>query len=342
MSEQNMASLLPNPFDERDVWLDELVGGGGESLPKRYRVEGLSFEPQGAWPFCAAMCVTKMVECAVARLTGVHVDLSQTHLFFNAGGTMGGSTFRGNLDFAKRFGCLSYAKMPMPEDLYDLAGFDVVREKALKTAAEPAKEILGYARVTPDRDALKRAILANGPVLVGVAASGGYWAERAKRPPNKPDNHAVLLVGWDEDGSWWLFDSLQPSKDFSGYHMLDRDYAFNSAYVVTELPDGWKEIRDNARVAPSSNANYYGKPRDLELEKHVASDMLAAFDKFDNQSVKEAAGRFWETYIRAVAYGGYNVSYVKYGRWMSGDIVNDCYAWRRTGKHVFDFDLPRS
>lgn len=336
------SGFLPNPFDERDVWLDEIVAGAGEPLPMSYRIDGLRFEPQGAWPFCAAFSVTTMVENAAARKTGIRYDLSQPHLFFNAGGTLAGSSFRANLDFAKNSGCLPYARFPMPEDLYDLTGFEIVRESARKTPAAASSAISGYARVSTDREALKGAILASGPVLVGVAASGGYWGDRARRPAGKPDNHACLLVGWNDDGSWWAFDSLQPARDFDGYHTLSSDYAFNSAYVVTELPENWKEIRDEAREAPPNNANYYGKPRDLERERHVASEMLTAFDSFKNQGVKDAAGRFWEMYIRAVAYGGYSISYTKWGVWHAGDIVNDCYMSKRTGKHIFNFDKLRS
>lgn len=333
--------LLPDPFDPRDVWIDEIVAGDEKPLPKSYETPGLSFEPQGAWPFCASFCATKMAEYAIKRRTGVSYDLSQPHLFFHSGGSREGSTFRGNLDAAKNKGLVSYAKCPMPDDIWDTAGFDVERLRALSVPFGDIR-IDNYARVTPDREAIKRAISRFGLVMVGVAASGGYWADRAKRPAGKPDNHATILKGWAEDGAWICLDSLQPRRDFDGTHSLAPDYQLTSAHVVTEFPEDWRLIVANERQAPPNNENYYGKRRDLALEQRVASQMLLAFQSFQNESVLHAAGRFWLMYVRAVAYGGYSLSYTKWGQWKPGDIINDCYNWRRTGLHLFDFDLPRS
>jgi hypothetical protein len=178
-------------------------------------------------------------------------------------------------------------------------------------------------------------------VLVGVAASGGWWKDKANR--SKPeDNHAVLLVGYEQDDSWIVFDSLQPEKDFNGYHRLSSEYTFSSAYAITELPANWKELRDEAREAPPGNKERYGKQRNYEAEVAFANKMLAEFKRFNNQSVLEAAGRFWETLIRAGVYGGYSLTYTKWGRWMPGDLINSVYNWRRTGKHLFDFNKLRN
>jgi len=86
--------------------------------------------------------------------------------------------------------------------------------------------------------------------------------------------------------------------------------------------------------------NHYGKPRDFALEQKVAAKLVKEFQKFKNQSVWEAAGKFWNVYTNAVAYGGYSISYGI--TWMPGDVINDCYHWRRTGEHIFDFNKLRS
>lgn len=334
---------LPDSFDERDAWSDEVLAGSDAPVPKSYRTDGLAFEPQGAWPFCASFAVTKMVEHAVWKKTGIRHDLSQPHLFFNSGGTRNGSTFRGNLETARTRGEIRYAKFPMPDDLYDLSGFDSLLDDAKKTPFDGAKTILGYVRVVPDREALKRQILASGMVLVGVAANGGYWKDGAKRPNGKPDNHAVLLVGWDEDDSWWVFDSLSPRKGFDGYHRLATDYGFNSCYAVTELPDDWKEIVRQKREEPFALClSHYGKPRDYEAEKRAAVEILDEFRKFKNQSVTDAAGKFYTVLINMMVYGGYSLSYSKWGKWMPGDLINMVYMYRRTGQLIFDPNKPRS
>lgn len=336
------SGYIQDSIDPRDVYLDEIVGGEEKPIPKSYRTEGLVFEPQGAYPFCASMATTKMVEYAVAKQTSIHHDLSQPHLFFNCGGSTVGSTFRGNLNLALTSGCIHAAKCPMPKDIWDTDNFQEERRKAIATPFIEPQKILGYARVNPKVLELQRAIVDYGLVLVGVAASGGYWRDEAKRPAGKPDNHACLLCGWDEDGSWWVFDSLQPFKGFTGYHRLHRDYEFQSAYVVTELPADWKEKRDEARTEPFAHClNHYGKPRNFEREQEVAAEMLREFKRFNNQSVLEAAGRFWTVVCNMVVYGGYNISYAKWGMWHPGDVINFIYAWRRTGKFIFDPNKER-
>lgn len=334
MPAPNTNGFLPNPFDARDVWADEILAGN-VPIPSSYRTEGLKFEPQGSYPFCVSFATTKAIEYALNN----KIALSQPWLFFNSGGTENGSWFRSNLDTALR-GNQEYSKLPMPEYLGDRSEFYSLKEAA-KLPPDESKRILGYVRVSPTREALQRAIMASGMVITGVAASGGYWADKAKRPP-KDDDHAVLLVGWDEDGSWWVFDSLQPSQNFDGYHRLAPDYEFRSCYAITELPADWKEQVAEVRKAPPGNAERYGKPRDYAAEVAFAAKMLAEFKKFNNQSVLEAAGRFWEMYVRAGVYGGYSLSYTKWMKWHPGDLINDCYMWRRTGQHIFDFNKSRS
>ena len=333
------SGLQPNPFDPRDVWEDEL-GAHEVVLPQHHRTEGLLFEPQGALPYCVAFATTKMAEEVWVRV-GVKEQYSQPWLFHNSGGTINGSYFRANLEVATERGLVSYSTLPMPADIWDLKTFSWLEREALKLPPDATKKVKGYVRVNPDPNTLKKAILRYGAVMTGVAASGGYWEDRAKRPVGKPDNHAVLLTGWSPD-AWWVFDSLQPTANFDGYHTLDSSYQFLTAYGVTELPANWRELRDRDRASPKGNTERYGRPRDYAAEVSFASEMLATFKRFRNQSVLEAAGRFWEMYIRAGVYGGYNLSYTKWGRWMPGDILNDCYNWRRTGYHLFDFDKLRS
>lgn len=337
------SGYIEAPFDPRDLFEDELLGGEGESLPPaHYRVDSFKFEPQGSYPFCVSFSVAALAE-QLLKAKKANYEFSQEHLFFHSGGTQKGSNFRANLETAKGKGCIGYSVCPMPDNIWEWDDAKFASEKAetLDIPFTGAKKIPGYVRVLSNPLALKTAIMRYGGLLVGVAASGGYWGDKAKRPAGKPDNHAVVLAGWDEDGSWWVFDSLQPKTDFDGYHRLHSSYEFGSAYALTELPDNWKEIRDTARLPPPGNAERYGKPRDFAAEVKFANEMLVAFKKFNNQSVLEAAGRFWGVLTRAGVYGSYNLSYYKWGMWYPGDIVNDIFHWTRTGKHIFNFDKPR-
>lgn len=336
--------FIPNPFDARDYWEDEVVLGGAEiEIPQSYKIEGLTFEPQGARPFCVSMTATKMLETAYKK-DGFHrgLELSKPHLYYNSGGSYVGSWFRATLETARTKGCIKESLAPMPEDItsWNRAIYEKEKRQYTQMGFMAPVKLKGYIRIKPDRDSLRRAIINHGGLMVGVYANGGWWTEGTARK-SKTDNHAVYLVGWTVDGRWIVFDSLQRSTDFDGYHTVSANYGFHSAYAITELPDNAKDLVDEAREPPTANEERYGKPRNFEAEVAFAAEMQRQFKAFNNQSVLDASGRFWEMYIRAGVYGGYNLSYRKLGMWKPGDLINDCYFWRRTGKHWFDFNKTR-
>jgi hypothetical protein len=333
--------LVDEGFDPRDVWEDEVLSGDESlPLPTAYAIEGLVYEPQGAYPFCTSFACTTLLECKY----GGKLSFSQQHLFFHAGGGRGGSGFRANLDVLQKKGAIPYARLPMPDVKFGRGSdwLERLKPTAMAVPFWDPKMLVGYARVVTDEVRLKRAIMQYGPLLVGVAAGkGDYYSGKGKRVPQSVDNHAVLLVGWT-DSQWIIFESLWWAKDAKGYATLDGSYRFNSAYAVTELPGNWKEIRDNVRSGPFANAlNHYGKRRDFEAEQRFAVDMLDAFRLFNNKSVTDAAGRFWAVLINAGVYGGYSLTYTKWGVTQPGDLINFVYHWRRTGENLFDLDQPR-
>lgn len=337
-----MASgFIPNPFDARDYFEDEVLAGETGKLPAKFKTEKLKFEPQGSWPLCCSMATTKMVEEAIRRSSGVNWDLSQPWLFFNSGGSRTGSFFRANLETARK-GNVSYASLPMPDDPYDLSPFDSMALEARKIAPDASKRILGYVRVQTDRESLKKAIFNYGMVMVGVVASGGYWKDRKKRP-NKDDDHATLLVGWDVDDAWFGFDSLQPSKDFTGYHTFDKDYEFRTAYAITELPSNAKELVAEARKP--GNADRYGLPRNFQLEGDNGYRILNSLKRFLPPQMVDSAGRDWWKLINAATYGGWTVTephkLIPF-RSVPGDIIRYVEHKFLTGKALFgDFINPK-
>lgn len=324
---QETTGYIADSFDHRDVWLDEVLGSDNEiAIPPKYRIEGLQYEYQGKYPFCVSMACTTLTEWKYGQK--LNLKLSQPHLFFHAGGSTSGSSFRQNLDVLKANGALHYDAMPIPSD-FPSDWHTTLKAKAKSIPFKDTTKILGYAKINTDSESLKRAIMEHGPILIGVNAGGTYYSGDAKRTKGY-DNHAVLLVGWTAT-HWIIFDSLAWVKKTDGYGTLGKDYTFISAYVVTELPGNWKAKRDEARVIAPGALQHYGKRRNLEAEIKAANDLLAALKSYNNQSVLEAAGRFWTTMTNAIAYGGYTVT----------DCVNNTYYWRRTGEHIFNFDQEK-
>ena len=318
----------PDSFDPRDVWRDEVYAGEKPALPKSFRVENISYKNQYQNPFCGAMAVTSLSQQKYKELDGQEHEFSQPHLFYNAGGSIWGSSVRPLLEVATNSGLIPYNVLPISNDtmVFFKDRYDVEKKAALNIPFKDAKKINGYAKVICTEEKLKEAIMQDNGVVVPVAAYGAYFAPGANKRVVGEDNHLVYLKGWDE-GKWLIHDSL--AWQTQGDRWLDGSYQFASAYSILDLPENWKELRDIARanIAPSA-LEHYGQPRSLEREISVANELLVQLKAFNNQSVLEAAGRFWGLYTNAICYGGYSYR----------DCINSCYNWRRTGEQLFDFN----
>lgn len=326
---QETTGFVPDSFDERDIWEDEVLGSGDiEDVPPSYNVENLVYDQQGKFPFCVSFACSTLLEHLYNK-DGMSRAFSQPHLFFHAGGTSRGSGFRANLQILKNKGAIPYSQMPMPGVKAD-DWEEALRKEAIAKPFNEAQTLKGYVKVTPTAEHLKKAVMAYGPLLVGVQAKGDYYSGSAKRSSGE-DNHAVLLAGWTPR-QWVIFDSLRWVEKKGGYGTLDAEYKFNTAYAVTELPKNFVAKVEKVRSKPFEDAlNHFGKVRNLEAEQRNAVKLLDAFKRFNNKSVLDAAGRFWTVYTNCLTYGDYTVT----------DLVNDTYNWRRTGQHIFDLNSSK-
>lgn len=315
------SGYIPDELDTRDVWRDEFFAGATE-LPEEYEVSDLKFRFQQSWPFCVAMACTRATEKKYKEI-GIDTDLSEAKTFFEAGGTEQGSSIRAVLDVLVKKGAVNYEKMPIPPYLQNI--LDALRRTALDVPFGDSKKIKGYARIVPNETQIKQAILEDGGVIVPVAAYGAYFAGGSKRT-RKDDNHVVLIKGWNKT-QWILHDSLFSLSN--GRNTVDISYQFQSAYSLVDLPQDWREIRDTVRSEGNKDVlNHYGQRRSLEREIEVANELLKQLKAFNNQSVLDAAGRFWPVLTNAIAYGGYSYR----------DCINFLYEFRRSGKFIFDFN----
>ena len=315
------SGYIPDSLDTRDLWRDEIFAGTTE-LPEEYEVPDLKFRYQQSWPFCVAMACSRIAEKKYKEI-GIDCDLSEAKTFFEAGGTEQGSSIRAVLDVLVKKGAVDYLKMPIPP--YIPNALESLRKTALDVPFGDSKKVKGYVRVAPNEAQIKQAILEDGGVIVPVAAFGSYFAGGSKRT-RKDDNHVILVKGWSKT-QWILHDSLFSLSN--GRNTVDISYQFQSVYSLADLPENWREIRDTVRAEGNKDVlNHYGQRRSLEREIEVANELLQQLKAFNNQSVLDAAGKFWPVLTNAIAYGGYSYR----------DCINSLYNWRRTGQHIFDFN----
>lgn len=345
--------FIKDSFDPRDFWLDELepiLGGEEVKVPDSHLVENLVFQYQDGFPHCVSYAVTSAYERFLRKVTGVVKAFSQPHLFYHSGGSPNGSWIRRTLNTVVSNGVIPEARMTNPERTFP-DWYEKQKAEAFSIPFADASKLKAFARVAMEKPMMQEAIFKHGPIITSLstwkrypADPVSYWKKDFKRN-RKTDNHAVLIAGC-EPNHWIIFDSLNGGnyevQDHAGlpkgYHRISKDYEFYSGYVLTELPNGWntdmvkEEVEKNREAEFSVALNHYGKPRDFSRELEVANELRRQFENFKNQSVLEAAGKFWTVYVNCVAYGNYSYK----------DCVNDCYNWRRTGQHAFNLNKERN
>jgi len=325
--------------------IGEEVAAGEESFDwEPYAPE---FHDQGRIPTCLAEALRNIKATIQNKLLGVKIFLSSIHLFFKGGGTTRGSSVSGLGNILVRGEGIEEKEKPYPSR--DLArDWNALKRYALnvdKQAMAAGKHIKidGYSYVNPSVKRWMIDAMEKTPLILIVRLSSDYSNDYVFGRGPGGGLHAVELLHINNNGNYRILDSLQYRLGFNGRKTLDKDYPYIvSAYSVRDLPDDWKALQEKAAKETFGEClNHYGLKRDFAKEQEVAGQMVKEFEKFNSQSVWEAAGRFWTVYINAIVYGNYTLSYYKHGRWLPGDVINDCYQWRRSGEHIFEFNRPK-
>ena len=337
---------LINEMDENVPFLDEVTLMGGVDLPKDFMVEGLEFpeqfklenmeyEYQGKTMTCVANGITTLEDQYLRLKTGEIHKFSQVHLFFNSGGSARGSNIKNNLETARLNGLVSYEKLPLPDkpDKIKEDWFKKMQSLAINIPFDDAYKIPGYCKVRGNWDDMKAAMfLYKRPLLAAVRIAGDYYTNMNWMGSYGMTNHIIVIAGWDKLNRPIIFDTLGYVKNTDGYRTFGAGYEFPMGYIIKTLDEDWKEKRDEARGEFQYCLDHYGKPRNFTAEVENGELIKKSFAKFKNQSVYDAMGRFVHIYNNAYTYGGYSMT----------DLYNDCYNWRRTNSHIFNFDQLRS
>ncbi|MBT4822538.1 MAG: hypothetical protein HON70_42925, partial [Lentisphaerae bacterium] len=209
-----------------------------EALPERFDWRAFNgctpIKNQGQGPYCWAFAIVGMVECNVLISDGDEVDLSEQYLV--------------NCVYPPIFGPPRYGDMlsgcVLEEDLPYMAAKGPCNSPYPLHYAVESWGYVGTSTGIPATDSIKQAIITYGPLDVSVyvgdafqAYSGGVFNANY----NYSINHDVVLVGWSDDGGYWIMrNSWGPSWGENGYMRIAYGVSrigYAAKYVVYPGPE---------------------------------------------------------------------------------------------------------
>jgi hypothetical protein len=330
--------------DTRDVYKDQILAGGEPKILQNTNFSKLMRkEFQGYKTFCTAYSTTKVADVLYKK------DSSQDALALMTNTNAVGNTTNNVFAFVKNRGTVKQSDFPdiSLETWNQIKYLGQAVKDQVPSSVYAKLEMLksfGYLRLNTDKQVLMQE-LQDHPVVAIIGLGNSFNTSNEVVEPNSNINyyHQTVLAGMQKDKGFLVNDSLRGPLGTGDYY-LDFDYPILSAYELTkEMPINWKELQAASLEKDFSIClNHYGMPRDIMRETFVAGEMVRAFQAFKNDSVFQAAGKFWTVYVNAITYGRYSLEYYRLGiKWMPGDVINDCYHWRRAGEHLFDFNKQR-
>lgn len=335
-----------DPIDPRNAVAEDLgIVAAGEIVPVPRLSDKVPFvkQRQGAIPFCTAFDNAYRLQYSIYKMYNLVVNISERYWGVISETTKDGNSCwkvnqAGTKGVVKEDDCAfpdifswTWSKWP---DLFD------IDKQALNSVDRFFPP--NWITIMPNNYLMLNQIVTDRPVGVIIPLFETWNAPEREVVANGKKIigwHKTTIDGRNADGTWTIIDSLGPQK-----RILAPDYEFTYLEYYGTLPDNWKQTQSNNKnvLFPNCVVYRYGKPRQpLFDEQKVAIEMRKAFERFSNPIVRTVAGRFWNVYLNAVLYGGYNFQYYKLGMWHAGDVINDAYNFAKTGKHIFDFNLNR-
>jgi C1A family cysteine protease len=226
-----------------------------------------SIKNQGGCGGCWAFSTVGALECQILLQELVEEDLSEQFLVScdNSNNGCSGGWFAHNFHItegAVREICFPYTAADDP---------------CIDTCPRPyfveSWAYIGNSYSVPTTEAIKQAIYDYGPVCAAVAVSSSFQAYSGgvyDADDTTDINHAIMLVGWDDDqGCWILRNSWGPGWGEDGYMRIA--YGSNrvgyAANFITYVPVS-QPLIDIAEVQPDSGAGGNGR-----LDADEAADL---------------------------------------------------------------------
>ncbi len=255
-------------------------------LPARFdwrELDGVTpIKNQGGCGSCWAFATVGSLECNLKIRDNITVDLSEQYLLScnDQGWSCGGGYWAHDYHlpladpYHKTDACGNYGPVLETELPYTETAVDDVCD--CPYTHQPTLCLDDWAMIGPSSVSLiKQAILTYGPVGVLVYASpvwSSYTGGVFNACEDNPINHAVVLVGWDDNlgtaGCWILRNSWGPNWGEDGYMYIEYDCSnvgTGPCYVDCGLPPVMYLYGDTLIGYPPHTVNFdafYGEPVD--------------------------------------------------------------------------------
>lgn len=176
----------------------------GVGLPRQFNWQdkGLSgVENQGSCGSCAAMATASVLEDNVILATGKEIDFSEQYLldWGKAGGD--GQSCQGGWNYHDY-----HFKKGLKGAILERDYPYKARDQSPRQAT-PVDSIREWRELSNDVESIKHAIYNYGPVWTSVYATSEMQSYRSgvfRKCQQGQSNHAVTLVGWNDDGRYWV------------------------------------------------------------------------------------------------------------------------------------------
>jgi len=320
----------------------DLIFGAGEAVvPKDWSGDMPAFRNQGAKPFCGGYSLSN-AKYALDHNQNGNKSYNPDWIFYAGGGIQQGSCMPDLMSIVRYQGMVLDEDKPVLNPAkFDYSQWDKQRADTLNVSVV-AKERMKIAKIDSFSilypqffaDALQ-----HSPVILLVEFFQTYYEGLSTNYVKAPakgskvlSRHFVTLEKFLDNGDFQVMDSITNKAGFDGHRIFNKDYPVVCGYSMRDLPLEWNDIMANQRRTEFWNClAHYNLPRRFEDEVKVGYQMVVEFKKFKNDSVFNAASRFWTILINMVTYGGYSYT----------DCINFIYAWRRTGKYIFNVNNLR-
>lgn len=219
---------------------------------------------QGSCGSCWAFAAVAAMESKILIKKGTKTDLSEQHLVSRCSDS--GSCGGGWPDEAMKY--MRDEGIP-PESCFPYQGRTLACEPC-DNWKELAWQIDTFKFVNNSTNAFKSALVEHGPIVAVVTAPDDwfYYTEGVYEPVMDVDgvgwaNHAVLLVGWHDEGKYWIVkNSWGANWGEQGYAKVKYGVleAYNYAYVITSIKENGDES-PGSWVSPisASASSEYGR-----------------------------------------------------------------------------------